>query len=239
MYNMQAVVRKSINNATMQFEKLGYVANNLANYNTAAYKTSRFEQILREDGSIDGAIRTNALQGSVRISKNPYDVAIQGEGYIPVVSADGEIQYTRDGAFKRGENGYLMTVDDWMVGDGIKIPANSYKFEIKPNGDVINYDNAGSLPEKIGTIPIVQFDCCEGLQQDSHGNRVWQTSESGEPQLVKNHNYIKQHYLENSNTNIYTSVNDMLRLNASMLASMSVLKVTDDMYNKSINIRES
>ena len=51
MYNMQAVVRKSINNATMQFEKLGYVANNLANYNTAAYKTNRFEQILREDGS--------------------------------------------------------------------------------------------------------------------------------------------------------------------------------------------
>ena len=57
--------------------------------------------------------------------------------------------------------------------------------------------------------------------------------------LLKNHNYIKQHYLENSNTNVYTSVNDMLRLNASMLASMSVLKVTDDMYNKSINIRES
>ena len=70
MYSMQAVVRKSINNATMQFEKLGYVANNLANYNTAAYKTSRFEQILREDGYIDGAIRTNALQGSIRISKN-------------------------------------------------------------------------------------------------------------------------------------------------------------------------
>lgn len=41
-----------------------------------------------------------------------------------------------------------MTVDDWMVGDGIRIPANSYKFEIKPNGDVMNYDNAGSLPEK-------------------------------------------------------------------------------------------
>ena len=117
MYNMQAVVRKSINNATMQFEKLGYVANNLANYNTAAYKTTRFEQILREDGYVDGAIRTNALKGAIRISNNPYDIAIDGEGYIPVVSADGEIQYTRDGALKRGENGYLMTVDDWMVGD--------------------------------------------------------------------------------------------------------------------------
>ena len=56
MYNMQAVVRKSINNATMQFEKLGYVANNLANYNTAAYKTNRFELILREDGFVEGGI---------------------------------------------------------------------------------------------------------------------------------------------------------------------------------------
>ena len=143
MYNLQAVIRKSINNTTMQFEKLGYLANNLANYNTVAYKTSRFEQILREDGYIDGAIRCNALQGSIRVSKNPYDIAIEGEGYIPVVSPDGEIQYTRDGSLKRGANGYLMTVDDWMVGDGIKIPANSYKFEIKPNGDVMNYDGGG------------------------------------------------------------------------------------------------
>jgi hypothetical protein len=30
----------------------------------------------------------------------------------------------------------------------------------------------------------------------------------------------------------------MLRLNASMLASMKMMKVVDDMYNKAINIRE-
>mgnify|MGYP006375005495 CR=1 FL=1 len=39
MYNMQAVVRKNINNATMQFDRLGYIANNLANVNTIGYKT--------------------------------------------------------------------------------------------------------------------------------------------------------------------------------------------------------
>ena len=237
MYNMQAVVRKSINNATMQFEKLGYVANNLANYNTAAYKTNRFEQILREDGYVDGAIRTNALQGSIRISKNPYDVAIDGEGYIPVVSADGEIQYTRDGAFKRGENGYLMTVDDWMVGDGIRIPANSYKFEIKPNGDVMNYDNAGSLPEKIGTIPIVQFDCPEALEQ-GHNNKMVYNDESGAPKIIKGTENIKQYATKISNTNIYDELNDLMRLNTSMIASMNLMKVADDMYNKAINIRE-
>lgn len=237
MYNMQAVVRRSINNATMQLERLGYVANNLANYNTAAYKTATFEQMLREDGMIDGAIRRNTLQGSIRISKNPYDIAISGEGYIPVVSPDGEIQYTRDGALKRGENGYLVTVDDWMVGDGIKIPANSYKFEIRPNGDVINYDNKGSLPEKIGTIPIVQFDNPEALEQ-GHYNKMVYNEESGAPRIVKGEENIRQYATEVSNVNIFDEINEMMRLNTSMIASMNLMKVADDMYNKAINIRE-
>ena len=237
MYNMQAVVRKSINNATMQFEKLGYVANNLANYNTAAYKTSSFEQLMREDGYIDGAIRRNVLQGSIRISKNPYDIAISGEGYIPVVSPEGEIQYTRDGALMKGENGYLMTVDGWMAGDGIRIPPNSYKFEIKPNGDVINYDKAGSLPEKIGTIPIVQFENPEALEQ-GHNNKMIYNSETGNPKLVKDSECIKQYAIEASNVNVYDELNDLMRLNTSMIASMNLMKVADDMYSKAINIRE-
>ena len=237
MYNMQAVIRRNINNTSMQFERLGYIANNMANYNTAAYKTSRFEQLLREDGYVDGAIRTNALKGSIRISSNPYDIAIDGEGYIPVVSPDGEIQYTRDGALKRGANGYLVTVDDWMVGDGIKIPANSYKFEIKPNGDVINYDNAGSLPEKIGTIPIVQFDSPESLEQ-GHNNKMVYNEESGTPRIIKDEFNIKQYATEVSNTNVYDELNDLMRLNTSMIASLNLMKVADDMYNKAINITE-
>ena len=237
MYNMQAVVRKSINNATMQFEKLGYIANNMANYSTPAYKTNRFEQILREDGYIDGAIRTNALQGDIRISKSPYDVAINGEGYIPVVSPDGEVQYTRDGSFKRGPNGYLLTVDDWMVGDGIKIPANSYKFEIRPNGDVMNYDNAGSLPEKIGTIPIVRFDSPESLEQGIN-NKMVVTEDSGVPRIVKGEDNIRQYATEASNTNLYDELNDLMRLNTSMIASLNLMKIADDMYNKSINLNQ-
>ena len=238
MYNLQAVIRRNINNATMQFEKLGYVSNNLTNYNTAAYKSASFEQLMREDGYLDGAIRRNTLQGSIRTSKNPFDIAIEGDGYIPVVSADGEIQYTRDGSLKIGAKGYLVTVDDWMVGDGIKIPANSYRIEIKPNGDVMNYDQAGSLPEKIGTIPIVQFDNPEAMEQ-GHNNKLVYTEESGEPKIVKNEDSkIKQYAIEASNVNIYDEINDLMRLNTSMIASINLMKVADDMYNKAINIRE-
>ena len=237
MYNMQAVVNRCVNNATMQFDKLGYIATNLANYSTVGYKSASFEQLLREDGYVDGAIRKNTLQGSIRVSKNPYDIAISGEGYIPVVSPEGEIQYTRDGSLKKGAGGYLVTVDDWMVGDGIKIPPNSYKFEIRPNGDVMNYDKAGSLPEKIGTIPIVQFDNPEALEQ-GHNNKVVFNSETGEPRLVKDPNSIQQYATEVSNVNIYDELNDMMRLNASMIASLNLMKVVNGMYEKGINLQQ-
>ena len=64
------------------------------------------------------------------------------------------------------------------------------------------------------------------------------TEDSGEPELVTKHNSIRQNSIEISNVDIYNSVNEMLRLNASMIESMRLLKVADDMYNKGINIRE-
>lgn len=237
MFNAQAIVRRSINNATNQFDKLAYVGNNLANYNTRGYKCVRFEQMLKECGYIEGAVRTDCKQGSLRVTDNPYDVAIEGAGYIPVTSPEGEIQYTRDGSFKRGADGYLYTLDDWIVGDGIKFPPNCYKFQIKPNGDIISYDEAGSKGKKIATIPLVTFDAPEELNQGVN-NKMVATAEAGQPKLVLNHERFKQNCSENSNTNIYAEVNDMLRLNASMIASMRLLKVADDMYNKGINIRE-
>lgn len=237
MYSMQGIVRKSVNNSITQFERLGHVANNLANLNTKGYKTVSFEQMLKEDGYLTGAVRTDFKQGAIQVTSNPYDVAISGNGFIPVVSPEGEVAYTRDGAFKQGKDGYLVTGDNWIVGEGIKIPANCYKFEIKPNGEVFTYEKANTTPKKIGTIPLVRFASQENLEQAGM-NKLKQTEESGEPELVKNHDCFCQNNLENSNANVYASTSEMLRLNASMLASMKMIKVVDDMYNKSINIRE-
>ncbi len=237
MYSLQGIVRKSVNNVTNQFEKLGYVGNNLANLNTHGYKSVSFEQMLNEDGYLTAAIRTDYANGSIQITSNPYDVAITGPGFIPVISPDGQVAYTRDGAFKQGKDGYLVTGDDWIVGEGIKIPTNCYKFQIKPNGDVYAYDTREAQPRKLGNIPLVMFDNPQGLEQQGM-NKLTPTEDSGEPKLVKNHDLFAQNNLENSNTNIYSSVSDMLRLNASMLASTRMMKVVDDMYNKAINIRE-
>lgn len=237
MENLQGIIRKSINNATTQFDKMGYIGNNFANYSTNGYKSVRFEQMLNEDGYLTGVVRTNYAQGSTQITSNPYDVAIKGDGFIPVTSPTGEVQYTRDGSFKVGKDGYLMTNDDWLVGEGIKIPSNCYRLTIKPDGTVASIDSTTS-PEKIlGTIPLVQFRNPEGLIQGEN-NKLKASDDAGDAKLVKGHNYIAQNALEMSNTNVFDSVSDMLRLNASMIASMRMAKIVDDMYNKSINLRQ-
>ncbi|MBR6301468.1 flagellar hook basal-body protein [bacterium] len=238
MYNLQGIISKGTNNALVQFERFGQIANNLANVQTTGYKNVSFEQILKEDGYLTGSVKTNYTQGSIRITSDPYDVAIDGAGYIPVTSETGEVQYTRDGAFKQGKNGYLVTRDGWIVGEGIQIPTNCFKFEIKKNGEVFAYDERGDKPKKIGTIPLVRFDNPAGMEM-ADMNRLKPTDEAGEARLVKNHDCFRQNNLEMSNVSIYRSATDMLRLNASMLASMQMLKLADNMYNKAINIREA
>lgn len=74
--------------------------------------------------------------------------------------------------------------------------------------------------------------------QASDMNRLIATDDAGEARLIKNHDSFKQNNLEQANVSIYSSATDLLRLNASMLASMQMLKLADTMYNKSINIRE-
>lgn len=238
MYNLQGIISKGTNNALIQFERFGQIANNLANVQTTGYKNVTFEQILKEDGYLTGSVKTNYTQGSIRITSDPYDVAIDGAGYIPVTSPTGEVQYTRDGAFKQGKNGYLTTRDGWIVGEGIKIPTNCYKFEIKKNGEVFAYDERGDKPKKLGTIPLIRFNNPAGMEL-SDMNRLIATDDAGKGRLVKNHDCFRQNNLEMSNVSIYRSATDLLRLNASMLASMQMLKLADNMYNKAINIREA
>lgn len=237
MTNFQGILRTSINNATIQFDKLGYIGNNFANYSTTGYKNVRFEQMLGDDGHLSGVVRTDERQGSIQVTGSPFDVAIDGDGYIPVTSQTGETQYTRDGSFKMRQDGYLTTNDGWLVGAGIQIPTNTYKISIKPDGRVTSMDSEKSPEKTIGLIPLVQFKNPEGLIQGEN-NKMIASDESGTATLVKDHKRINQNALEMSNTNVYDEVSNMLRLNASMIASLRMAKIVDDMYNKSINLRQ-
>lgn len=238
MDNLQGIIRKAVNNTTTQFDKLGYIGNNFANFSTTGYKSVRFEQMLNQDGYLTGAVRTDYSQGTTQLTKNPYDVALTGPGFIPVTSPNGQVQFTRDGSFTLNKEGYLVTNDGWIVGEGIKVSPNVYKMQIKPDGTVVTMDSAKSPEKVLGQIPLVQFKNPEGLKQGDN-NKVIATDESGTPKLVKGTNYFLQNSVEVANVDLYGSVSEMLRLNASMIASLRMAKIVDDMYNKSINLRQS
>ncbi len=237
MYNLQGLIRRGINNTNMQFERLGYISNNIGNMNTTGYKSVRFEQTLDENGYLDGVVRYDYSTGSTMRTKRLLDVALTGPGFIPVTSPNGDVKYTRDGSFKVNNEGYLVTNDGYLVGDGIKIPANYENLRIKKDGTVIMLSRSKDTSETIGRIPVVQFQNPEGLKSAEY-NKVVATDESGPPMLIKDHQYIAQGNLESANTNYIGNVNEVLRLNASMIASTRLIKVVDEMYQKAINLTQ-
>lgn len=237
MTTIQGIINKGIYNAEFQFEKMGYISSNISNYNTNGYKSVRFEQMLDENGYLTGIERTDFSQGAIQRTSRDFDVAIDGVGFIPVTSPNGDVTYTREGSFKVNQDGYLITNDGYLVGDGIQIPVNYENIAIKPDGEVEIFSNDGTQRETLGTIPIVNFQNPEGLKK-ADNNKYYLTAESGEPVLIKNHTKLKQGSLEVTNIDILNEVNSILRLNASMLASFKVMQTVNDMYSKTLQLNQ-
>ncbi len=237
MTTLHGIINRGIVNAELQFEKMGYISTNVSNYNTNGYKSVRFEQMLDENGYLTGVERTDFSPGAIQRTSREFDVAIDGIGFIPVTSPTGDVTYTREGSFKLDKDGYLITNDGCLVGDGIQIPISYDNLAIRPNGDVEVYSNDGMEREKLGNIPLVGFKNPEGLKK-ADNNKYYITAESGEPILIKDHTRFQQGNIEVTNIDILNEVNSILRLNASMLASFKVMQTINDMYSKTLQLNQ-
>src|SRR5690606_28103239 len=60
-------------------------------------------------------ITPNFAQGTIEISSNPSDLAIQGDGFFIVEGAQGERYYTRNGIFKTNSQNELVTITGQRV----------------------------------------------------------------------------------------------------------------------------
>jgi len=119
------------------------VGNNLANSNTVGFKASeasfatQFLQTMSLGsgpstdsggtnprqvglGTTVSEITPNFNQGTIQISANPMDMAIQGDGFFIVEGASGEHLYTRNGLFKlNAENQIVTTTGNRVLGYGV------------------------------------------------------------------------------------------------------------------------
>ncbi|MGB9689989.1 flagellar hook-basal body complex protein [Thermogutta sp.] len=119
------------------------VGNNLANANTVGFKASsasfatQFLQTLALGamptadsggtnprqiglGTMVADITPNFNQGTIEVSSNPTDIAIQGDGFFIVEGQQNERLYTRNGIFKLNSQNQLITITgNRVLGYGI------------------------------------------------------------------------------------------------------------------------
>lgn len=131
------------------------VGNNLANLNTAGYKTSvvAFHDLVSQSlgaglgetqvgfGVGQPVTLRQFSQGAIQTSKGPLDVAIEGDGFLIVRTPENSTLYTRGGHLQVDSDGFLLTA----TGDRIQ-------GWTEQNGQLNTTGPVGDILVPIGTV---------------------------------------------------------------------------------------
>jgi flagellar hook protein FlgE len=139
---------------------LDVVGNNVANSNTAGFKAANAAFADVYAASLAGAgqigiganiVKINQLfnQGNIKITSNPLDLAINGQGFYRL-SNNGTISWTRDGQFHIDKDGYVVNNVGYRL-TGYATDANG---NIVPSTPVeIHIDTTDLPPRATGASP--------------------------------------------------------------------------------------
>lgn len=259
---------KSLNTAATgmaaQQTNMDVIANNIANVSTSGFKKSRAEfedlmyQTQKEPGTASGlnayspngvqtglGVRTAAIQkdfagGAAQMTKNPLDLQIEGAGFFQVLTPDGQMAYTRDGAFKKDPNGKLVDKNGNALQPEITIPLEASAVEVTPSGEVRVLQGAGDNPQTVGQIEITSFVNPAGLKALGK-NLFSQSPSSGQPVSARpglsGTGYLAQGQLEASNVNIVDEMVNMITAQRAYETNSKVIQASDQMLQSINNLR--
>lgn len=241
------------------------ISNNIANMNTTGYKRRRaeFADLLYQDQRRVGSASSDAgtivpagvqigvgvkptaiyritEQGSLQVTDNPLDLAIQGKGYFEVELPSGEIGYTRAGAFTRSADGTIVTADGYTVLPGITIPEDAISVSINATGEVLVKIQGQVAEQNIGQLQLALFPN-EGGLQDIGDNLMLETMASGGPLIgapgANGFGQIQQGFLETSNVNVVSEVTSLITAQRAYEMNSKVIQASDEMMSTLSNLR--
>jgi flagellar basal-body rod protein FlgG len=233
------------------------IANNIANINTTSYKRSRaevtdlFYQIDRMQGvpnrTGEGAVPEGAklglgvrstavrklhLQGALAQTGNTYDLAINGRGWFQIAGPNGEMLYTRAGAFNVNENRQITTADGYTVDPVIIVPQNATDVTVNESGQVYAKVDGQVAPVQLGQLNLANFSNEAGLDPLG-GNLYRETLASGVPVVGLpgdiGYGKIHQHYLESSNVDPVKEITELISAQRSYEMNSKVIAAADEM----------
>ncbi len=235
------------------------IANNIANLSTSGFKRSRVEfqdllyQNLRRPGSESsdtGTIVPSGVQvglgvkpaavyrindqGSILVSGNPLDVAINGRGYLQVQLPDGENAYTRAGSLQMNAQGVIVNADGYPVQPQITIPADATTVTINASGQVLVKVSGQQTETNVGQIQLANFANPAGLEAIGN-NLSLETAASGtatlgNPDSVGFGN-LQQGALEVSNVNVVSEVTNLINAQRAYEMNSRVIRASDEMMS--------
>lgn len=251
----------------MQAQQLNVevISHNIANINTTGYKQQRaeFQDLLYENLRRPGApssdadtivpagvqlglgVKTAAVyriesQGSLLMTENPLDIAIEGDGYFPIDLPDGDIGYTRAGSFQLNAQGQIVTADGHPVQPGIIVDPTATEVGINASGEVL-VKLPGQVQEQVvGQIQLANFANVAGLEAIGD-NLFRETEASGAANLANpgtnGLGTVRQGFIEASNVNVVGELTNMITAQRAYEMNSKVIQTTDEMYRTITQMR--
>lgn len=209
------------------------IANNLSNAQTAGFKKDVpvFHRIFSEAfssyqlGEFETSV-TSFQQGELQATRNPLDLAVEGEGFFKIKTPQG-IRYTRSGNFRLNREGTLVQDSGYPVlGRTGEMNLKGNQFSIDKDGTV--YVDGASRDK----IALVTFADLNGLKKE--GQSLFKLEGEQEEKEVSQ-SQVHQGTMELSNINIMEEMVRMIDALRSFEACHKIVRVQDEMDAKAVN----
>jgi flagellar basal-body rod protein FlgF len=213
--------------------ELDIVANNMANANTPGFKRDMvtFDEVLADESLRTdqqdlhyveiGKSRPNMDDGALKVTGNPLDFALRGDGFFRIETANGE-RLTRSGQFRISQKG------DRVLDNGgvpIQIPPGGNP-EVQEDGSIMIDGDV------VGQLGRVKVSSPEDLRKE--GATLYRV----DPADILPGDDIKvmQGFVEESNANSIGIMVELIGVQRSYEALQKAMNAYRDMDNRSIRI---
>ena len=245
---MADAVYQATAGALIQQYRLDILSNNLANVNTVGFKEDRayfelfepestdpdgtdvavasfIEPVLLGDPSLEYYV--NFSQGPLRQTGNPFDLAIQGDGFFNIQTAEG-VKYTRNGNFVLGEDGLLMTPG------GYPVLGQSGNIQLEAEGPV-TIDREGNVVvdgSTVDSIRVTRFPDSQNLQKV--GESLFVALDNGTSAVPSERYEMMQGYVELANVDPVRGMVEMIEALRVFEAYQKTLETLDEVDSQAV-----
>lgn len=256
MFNSIMASRSGMNSSQ---DKLDAISENLANVSTYGYKKVNvsFKDLLSEkvdrlgtpiydkDSSNGTGVKTtnwfrNDTQGPLIDTELSTDLSLEGEGYFKLTDTDGKDVYTRDGAFKVGENQELVDANgrrlqlNYLNGrNASNVKFSDNNFNVDTNGNISVLENG--VYNVVANVPIYKGVSINSF--NSIGDNLFVPANGA--QITQSTNtLVHQKYLESSNVDVAKEMTDMIVTQRAFQLCSKALTTSDEMWGMVNNMRK-